>query len=197
MFRLFSHKLTAASNYFIDWSRIGELIGSGKHHYSPEELAVRGVIVLTTATSAFLGYHLNNEEATYSSNTTIAIAAALTSFTVSHLIAISPLIYKRYKMSQACDKLVTEIRMKTSELPDISHISLHKTIKHILNLSLTNEKHANASLTWGKRKHLLHQLNAKLENKDEVFLFLLEMGNVDIIVANLVGDTTVISRLRR
>lgn len=54
--------MTEKSKHYLDWSRTGELLFSGNHRYSSEELLVRGFIVFPIAASAYLGATRNNEK---------------------------------------------------------------------------------------------------------------------------------------
>ncbi len=181
----FSNKLTSLSNNYIDWSRTADLFRSRNHNYSTEQVVVRSAMILTTAASAFLGAYKNDEEKTHYSNTTMAIAAGTVGLALSHIFVVAPLIYKRYKMSADCKELVNEINNKARELPDITIHSLHILIDRILNFTLADEKRSNASLTWGRRKSLLNNLNTELGNKDEELLSLLNTGEIETILDNL------------
>ena len=163
MFGFFSKKLTEYSKHYLDWSRIGELLKSGKHRYNKDELLIRGAIVATSAAAGFLAVSFNDVEKTKCSDLTVGLAAILLSFTLSHAIVIYPLVKKRYKMQQDCANLIDEIRSKTSNrVPPITENEnkvLQSLIEKISNLSLSDEQQARASQTWGMRKRLLGMIN--------------------------------------
>jgi len=162
--RRIQSSLTAISNHYIDWTRVGELLQSGTHRYSKEELVPRGMIIGTIATSAFLGSHFNNVKYTRCSSLVVAIAAGVLGFVVSHYLVIRPLINKRKEISAACTKLKNDIEAyaTTNNLP--FRDALDKTIQKIMRLSLTDEQAGRASQTWGKRLRLLKNLFETLQS---------------------------------
>lgn len=166
MFGFFAKALTEKSNHYIDWSRIGELIQSGNHRYSKDELLARGSIIICTAVSTYLGSSLNNSEKTKCSNVQMAIAFGLLGFILSHAIVIYPLYRKRVELSHECKLLASEIHNKLEQ--NVVHMSeacktkIKEKIHEILTLSLSTDNHGNASQTWGRRKRLLSEINEKL-----------------------------------
>lgn len=172
MFRSISKNLTEYCNHYVDWSRIGELLHSGKHRYSKSELLVRGAIIASTAISAFLGAYLNDEEKTGYSDGSATLAAGIAGFVLSHTVVIVPILKKRYDMSSDCKKFANEITLKMENHPKLSSASrqaINSLVTHISKISLSDEKHGKASQTWGKRKKILSLLNEKLDdiNLDE------------------------------
>ncbi len=190
MFGLFEKKLTENSNHFLDWSRIGELFGSGTHRYSLKELTARAFVIGCTATFSYLSASLNDEKKTGCSYLTMLIAGGVVGFVFSHLIVISPLILKRYNMSQECSQMVDEIRslfnnavLKNSEN---RKQLINDVIEHILKISLSDEKHARASETWGNRIKLLSRVKLSLVATDEdIIKFWGEKESVESILEKL------------
>lgn len=185
MFSYFNNKLTAISNNYVDWSRTADLFRSGHHHYSTEQILVRSAMIITTGVAGFLGYqYSNNEKNTSCSNLTATIAAGALGLCASHVFVIAPLIYKRYKMNQECNQLITAIKVAAKEL-EVSSTILDKVLDQIMQLSLANEKRSSASLTWGHRKSLLNNLHDELTNKNNALLSALAKDNIDSIVDKL------------
>lgn len=167
MFGFFTKKLTEYSNHYIDWSRAAELIQAGNHRYSIDELKARGSILALTAVSAYLGAEVNDPEKTNCSATTMAIILGVFGAVLSHhIIAVRPLYRKRFEISKDCKRLSDEIICKLEnnavKMSSACKASIEKELHRIENLSLSNEKHGNASQTWGRRKRLLSELNEKL-----------------------------------
>jgi hypothetical protein len=190
MFGLFAKKLTEYSNHYLDWSRIGELLKSGTHRYSKEELKVRGSIIAFTAVSAFLGAYFNDKEKTRCANLTVALAAGLLGFTVSHTVALYPLIKKRLEMKQDCLRLMKEIEIKMKNSTSLSQAERHSiqaVLEGIITLSLSDTQHSKASQTWGRRKHLLTKVSEHLDR--ESYGNSLWQGNVAAIIEKLTADT--------
>jgi hypothetical protein len=163
---MFGHlykKMTEACNHYLDWSRFGELLMSASHRYSKKELTIRGGIIAFTAASGFIGAYLNNEEKTQCGNMTMAIASAFMGFVFSHGVAISPLINKRIKISQECERIALEIKQTLPQQYLENKANVQMVIKAILDLSLSTNKHANASLTWGTRERLLRELQSYIK----------------------------------
>lgn len=178
MFRFFSHKLTESMNYYVDWSRVSELLTSNSHRYSYHELFVRGSIFSFTVLSGFLGNYFNDEKKTHSSNLTMSIMAGFSGFFISHLVAILPLILKRRKMGRECATLITdillEIENKQQNYKDFAEtaIFINKTIELLMQASLSDEKRDRASQTWGWRKDILSKIKENLNGHvDDVIAF--------------------------
>lgn len=167
MFGFFAKVATEYSNHFIDWSRVAELIYENNHHYTREQLIVRGAIIGITAVSAFLGAYMNDEEQSNHSSLTIGLAAGTLGFALSHtVIAVLPLMKKRLQIRQECENIINdiELKIKTTETLQPYHDAIHNVVKTIMAISLSDEHHARASQTWGRRKHLLQQLSFVLED---------------------------------
>ena len=162
--------LTEASNHYVDWSRVGELLASSTHRYSRDELKVRGGIAACAVASGLVGAYLNDEEKTHYADLTLAMASGLLGFVVSHVVVIYPLIKKRIDMRNTCVALVEKIGRQVEDLDvdvrELCRASVNEVIQSIDTLSLSNDKRANASLTWGARKTLFRRLSDKLAEED-------------------------------
>lgn len=167
MFGRYAQPMTEWSGHFLDWSRTGELLLSATHRYSFSELAARGFIVATIATSMYVGATKNDPEQTNVSSFTMSVIAGLAGFVSSHVIVILPLVYKRYCMSRECSELIKEINQllvdKGSDYADDCLADVNQLLSYISTLSLSNEQHANASMTWGRRRTLLALVVEKLQ----------------------------------
>ncbi|MDR3477273.1 MAG: hypothetical protein P4M14_04505 [Gammaproteobacteria bacterium] len=182
MFGFFSKKMTEHSHHYLDWSRVGELLRVGNHRYSQDEIIMRGGIIACTALSAFLAGYFNNPEKTNCSTSTLSIIGGVFGFTLSHAIVIYPLIKKRREMSTDCHNTVNAIHKM-----DMPHQEkIQAVITHILNLSLSNDKHSNASQTWGRRKYLLNKLHEQLKDQQTPLDF--NYDSIEEIVAKLNAD---------
>lgn len=193
MFRFVTHKMTALSNNYVDWSRSADLLRSGNFKYNAEQVLVRGAMVFTTAVSAYLGAYFNDQEKTNCSNTTAAIAAGALGLLVSHVYVVAPLVYKRYKASQECKQLVEEI--KENAIPGLSD-PINKVIDDILKLTLATENRSNASLTWGHRKRLLNNLLNGLVNEDVHLIAALNTGDAESIMRVIENEPESASKLK-
>lgn len=167
MFGFFTKKLTEYSNHYIDWSRAAELIQAGNHRYSKDELIARGSIIALTAISVYLGASLNNSEKTNFSDVQMAIIFGVIGAVLSHdVIAVNPLRRKRLEVSKDCKFLSNEIIQKLEKnevnMSSACKVSIEEKLHRIQSLSLSDEKHGNATQTWGRRKRLLSELNEKL-----------------------------------
>lgn len=163
MFASFSNTLTKMTNHYIDWSRVGNLVRSGTHRYSTQELVTRGSILAATAVSAFLGAYYNDEETTNRSDGMAALAAGLAGFVLSHTLVIASLIKKRCDASAECNKQIREINVILERIntPNVS-AAVKAVIDHIQTMSLSNNNHSNASATWGRRLALLTRVKELL-----------------------------------
>lgn len=160
--------LTEASNHYIDWSRTGELVTSETHRYNQHELTVRGAMAAFVAASAMIGAYLNNSEKTGRGTLTVALACGTLGLAVAHLPVVYRLFKKRYDVSVECKEIAARINAKLAspQMSQQSREDIEQKIKCILSLSLSNDEHANASLTWGKRKALLVQLEQQLDDHE-------------------------------
>lgn len=170
---MFGHvykRATEWSNHYLDWSRFGELLVSDHHKYSRDEILIRGVMIGCGTVSAMLGYYYNDKEKTQCADLTFAVISGFVGFTISHIIAISPLILKRLQMQWACDDYIAQIHTKLDKkVPPVSAEGLaivKGVIDKIYALSLSNDKHANASLTWGERKRLFGVLCEYIDDSE-------------------------------
>lgn len=160
MFGRFSQGLTQFFGHYVDWSRVGELVGSGRHRYSRDELLVRAGIILSTAISGFLGAYFNDEEHTHCGSLTMGIVSSLAGFAISHAIVLYPLVSKRWAMSQECDDLVNQVEEKLNDngYDEDTKKRVGEVISRIRQHSLSTDDHGNASQTWGWRKRMLGHL---------------------------------------
>ncbi len=158
--------LTEASNHYVDFSRAGELVASKTHRYNQSEILTRGAMGVFAIAAAIVGGYLNNSEKTGRSDLTIAAACGILGLAIAHIPIIYPLIKKRFDMSVDCDEIAARIHAKL----DACHASqelrddVDQQIQAILCKSLSNDEHANASLTWGTRKSMLTQLEQQIDD---------------------------------
>ena len=197
MYGFFTNKLTALSNNYIDWSRAAELIASGNHRYTHEQILIRSAIVATTAVSGFLGAYYNDSKKTQCSDLTIAIATSTLGFLLSHAYVAVPLINKRRKISQECDELIDEIKEKAKGITTISHDALNQLLDKIVTLSLADEKAARASQTWGYRKRLLTNLNKGLAIQHSDLLAILNTKDINGIMQTIQDEFESNCKLRK
>ena len=185
MFSFFSKNATNVTNHYIDWSRIGNLLRSGNHRYSTEEILTRSAIVSFTAASAFLGHYFNDSEKTNYSDKSAALVCGLVGFIVSHAFVIAPLIKKRCDISRQCGIIKNDITRKLSLTENKPFASLIiAVIDRINTLSLGDEKQTRASETWGRRLSLLTQVQESFSlNQDEFPMFW--MGSIDSLMEKL------------
>ncbi|WP_035892869.1 hypothetical protein, partial [Legionella oakridgensis] len=165
-----ANALTARFHHLVDWSRVGELLASGRHRYTTRQLIERGVIIAATGAGAYMGYNLADSgfglgSALYS------MAGSFVGFVLSHTVVIIPLIYKRYQMSQACSAAQENI---LALLQDINHLegdrekvsalirTVSRVVEETMTLNLSDEQHARASQTWGTRRALMEKISDKL-----------------------------------
>jgi len=163
----FANKLTEKSDHLVDWSRVAEL-ATTKHRYSRDEILIRACIVGFTAASAYAGWYLNRQRDPEKrmSGTSASILSSVIGFTVSHAVAIWPLIKKRIQARKDALTLSAKLifNIETQEFDDLNcRQKLRGLVADIMQLSLSDEKHSNASMTWGRRINLLKSLHAYLE----------------------------------
>jgi hypothetical protein len=188
MVGFFSNRLTAATHHYIDWSRVGNLVRSGSHRYSSQEIMTRGAIVSVTGVSAFLGYVLNDSQKTNCTATSAVLICGFVGFVLSHTFVIAPLIKKRCEMSREFSQLRNEIveKLRVYEKEPFA-LFITQVIDHISNLSLSDGKQARASETWGRRLALLTQVSESFElEQDEFILFW--YGSKDEIMGKLTSS---------
>ncbi|OAI49586.1 hypothetical protein AYO45_02200 [Gammaproteobacteria bacterium SCGC AG-212-F23] len=160
MFGHYFQRLTHLTRHYIDWSRIGNLLKSGKHRYSTDEIITRGAIISFTAISAVLGNYFNNSKKTGYSDTSATLICGTIGFLLSHSYVIIPLIKKRCKVSAECNRIKYEISLNITSLKD-NPLSpfIKSTVLKIMSLSMSDKEHARASETWGRRLTLLTRVN--------------------------------------
>lgn len=173
LFARAANSLTDLSGYYVDWSRVGELISQTKHHYTWQQLIERGAIVASTAYGAYKGYECA-EDSSFGLNASLySMAGCFVGFVVSHLVVIAPLIYKRHQRKIECDKTNKKIISLFSKLREIDCdneaittliTTLGEVVKVALNINLSDEKHARASQTWGRRSALMEKIKIKLND---------------------------------
>ncbi len=168
-----ANTLTAQSQYYLDWSRVGGLIASGQHRYTWQQLAQRGLVVAAMAYGAYEGYHYAGEEESGFTSSLYSMAGCFVGFVVSHIAVIVPLIYKRHQMSQHCHAAEKTILSLLNELQEIGQNSEHISaltqqialiVDATMSLNLSDDKQARASQTWGRRKALMDNIVEKLDN---------------------------------
>ncbi|STX52792.1 Uncharacterised protein [Legionella busanensis] len=171
-----AQSLTEWSNFYIDWSRVGELLRQGTHRYTRQELIQRGIILISIGAGGYTGYNYNNQNSSLMSGL-YSMSGCFVGFVVSHLVVIAPLIYKRYQLSQECaDKqkiILDSLQELKSHSPNqeiannlIGLIATH--VQTIMTMNLSTESRANASLTWGRRRSLLTNLATKLNDDIDI-----------------------------
>ncbi len=170
MFGRLHQPMSSFFNYYLDFSRVGELVAANRHRYSNQEIAVRGGIVAATVASGLLGAYLNNPEKSGWGDFTLAAASALLGFVVSHTVVIVPLIQKRMKRASECEKIINEIRetMDHAGFSPSKKADVNQHIQVIMNTTLSDDRHSHASQTWGNRQRLLRELQASLINEKSI-----------------------------
>jgi len=168
MYSRIANKLTAFTNYSVDWSGIGRLFKSGTHHYTWEEKAIRVGMVAFSAMTGFLGAYFNNAEKTKCTSLTIGILSAALGFYIAHRVVLDAKIAKRKRLYNDSETISARIRdtLNTRESP-LSQFQLNfinDLICHIKNISLSDEHSSRATETLGRRKRLLTNLESNLEN---------------------------------
>jgi len=139
--------LNRLSNNLIDWNRVGELLRSGRHRYSTHEIVVRTGIVVSTLMGTYLGTRLLKR---FNMNCWLAyLSSFLLSFSVSHAIAISPLVKKRLDMRSDIDVLILEIR-------ELCYPGLSENIEDLITRICKLEAKNNASsATLGRNSSMM------------------------------------------
>lgn len=172
-FGKYSKKMTESSEHYLDWSRVGSLLQSKNYRYSNNDLLVRAGVIAGVMSGGIIGYRQSNSHS-YVNHSLWAMAGCFVGFVVSHSIVIAPLIHKRYVMSHDCkllqEKIVHELseHEKTFEADNKEEFNcIFENIKLLMNgimgQSLSNELHGNASLTWGRRRKQLINLEKALK----------------------------------
>lgn len=140
--------LNKISNYLIDWTRVGELLRSGRHNYTLSELIPRG----------FIGISMVIPIVIYQTISWMILLQVALCFIVSHSIVISHLVWKRYKMKTDCDGLVKSIKKNYCKCDSNNQKNMCQTCIKID--SIFSKIIAKSSAVWGYRKRKL----IKLEN---------------------------------
>ena len=166
--------LTEQSRHYVDWSRVGSLIASGTHRYTWHELAERGLVVASMAYGAYQGYHRADEARGLNVTSGLySMAGCFVGFVVSHLLVLGPLLYKRHQMHQHCQASEERIVILLNAMREIDrgHDGISALIAQIASvvdetmaLSLSDDKHARASQTWGLRMALMEKITKKLDD---------------------------------
>lgn len=188
MFNYFLNRATAATNNTIDFSRSADLIRSGQHSYTTEQMLVRGAMILTTATAGFLGAFLNDESKTNYSSITMSLVCGTIGLVLSHGFVIAPLVKKRMQMQRDCDAFVKEIKTLSAEKSEYRNIE--GIIKAILDLSMAKNNKSNASLTLGRHKSLLQRLKDKIKNNDDTLSVMLVNSSPAAVLSYLKNNGT-------
>lgn len=166
-----SNNLTRLSGHLIDWSRVGELIASGKHRYSTSEIIQRSAIGAATGLAGYVGYWLSETEESGLTRGLYTMSGVFIGFVVSHALVIAPLVYKRYQIGQDCqhvkDTILQQLQGLKGEWPNDETITqliitVSKAINIVMATNLADEQHARASQTLGRRRTLLTKISDKL-----------------------------------
>lgn len=160
--------LTEASNHYIDWSRTGELVTSETHHYNQRELLIRGAMAAFVTASVVLSAYLNNPEKTGCGDLTVALVSGVLGLAIAHIPIVYPLFKKRQNISMDCEEIIARINetLATHPISQQKRDDIADDIQAIMSLSLSNDEHANASLTWGTRKSMLMQLEKQIDEHE-------------------------------
>lgn len=170
-------KITEASGHYIDWTRVGELLASGNHHYTWEQLMTRAGIIMATLAGGYVFHHQQPLHTFGFSASANMATGALTGFFVSHLLVIAPLVHKRIILSRECQSLQKIILQELEKMGDsnlskeqskqlIDVISAH--IDYVMHYSLSTETRGNASQTWGYRKRLMVVMKEQVQENKKV-----------------------------
>lgn len=148
MFHFIAKHLNRLSNYLIDWSRVGELLRSGRHRYSMTELIPRGFVATCIIMPLII-----QREISWS-----ILFQMFICFVVSHTIVIAHLIWKRYKTKSDCDCLSEMIKKTYCRCNETEKCNPCGKLDSIYsNVTL------KSSAMWGYRKRkltkLLHCMN--------------------------------------
>lgn len=166
MFGRYHKSISEYTNYYLDFSRVGELLAT-RHRYSNREIAVRSGMIAVTVASGLIGAYVNDPDTSGWGDYTIAAASALLGFVISHTIVIVPLIQKRCNRHTECVRVMQSIRAEAHRqgLANVTDL-VEACMQRIMSFSLANELHSNASRTWGRRQAMLENLYAKLAAKE-------------------------------
>ena len=164
--------MTDYSNYYLDWSRVGELLQSGRHRYTREQLITRAAIMLPTIAASYYGWTTGDSPMT---SGLYSMAWGFSSFVITHTIAIAPLIYKRWQMSEECHKQQEVILDLLPQILDLLQEpvagelceKIADKINQVMTSSKSTDKHSKASQTWGSRKRQMIMLANNLSNAVE------------------------------
>ncbi|WP_133128685.1 hypothetical protein [Legionella nagasakiensis] len=165
-----ANALTARFHHLVDWSRVGELLASGRHRYTTRQLIERGVIIAAMGAGVCAGYNMADSGFGLGS-TLYSMAGCFIGFVASHAVVILPLIHKRYQMSQACSaaqkrilSLLQEINHLDGDREKVSELvrTISRVVAETMTLNLSDEQHARASQTWGARRALMEKISDKL-----------------------------------
>ena len=162
------------SGYTLDFSRVGELVISGRHRYSGKEIIQRGFIFGSTALSAYLGSSDFCTKLLDVSSISGAIIFGGVGFFVSHALVIYPLVAKRIKMQQECKAhqiyILDNLRIffeNQSLYSKKKQQNLTSQVQSFIEEVMVNEcsssTKARSSQTWGSRKRLLQSIRESLD----------------------------------
>lgn len=142
--------LNKISNYMLDWTRVGELLRSGQHHYSLSELIPR----------IFIGVFIIAPIVIHRTITWESSLQSLLCFVISHTIVISYLILKRYKMKSDCDEIIKSIKIKHCKC---NYNNQKNRCQVCIKIdSIFSNVTTKSSAVWGYRKRKLTKLVGKL-----------------------------------
>lgn len=140
--------LNKYTNHLIDWNRVGNLLFT-THRYTPQELLERGFIISSTAALGLLKWNQSSD-----GDALAFCYGATLGFLMSHMLVISPLIYKRLEAKRGCDILIDKINLIL--------ISRDEELRLLVTLvvdGIMQQSHSKSpSAVWGRRKRILATL---------------------------------------
>jgi hypothetical protein len=151
---------------YVDWNRVGELLRSGRHVYSWEELKVRSLIVIGSISGTIVGANLLKH--TINKSWIRYGVSGILSFGIVHALAIDKLILKRARVKDKILNLCDEIKDLASSLDPSKNKVIMELVQEVL---LVEAKNNASSMTLGLRKRLLrHLLDELKQGKYELSL---------------------------
>lgn len=155
--------LTEYSSHLLDWSRVASLLSSGTHRYSRKELIQRGFVVGSMLVGSGLAYSQCEEDDSLGIKGLYSMSGCFVGFVLSHVVVIWPLVKKRLEMRHDCleakEKILSYVSLLT-DCPEQTELKdqIEAFIDNAMQLSLSTEKNAKASQSWGYRRRILLNL---------------------------------------
>lgn len=140
--------LNKYTNHLVDWNRVGNLLFT-THRYTPQELLERGFIISSTAALGLLKWNQSSDVGAFA----FCYGATL-GFLISHLVVISPLIYKRLEAKRGCDILIDRINLILISKDEALRLLVTGVVDDIMQQSHSK----SPSAVWGRRKRILATL---------------------------------------